>query len=320
MGGQAARVGSAGGQGELGGIAQQPGHKGGGVAVEQDRIAFQGLAIGQRDGGDLTVARNDLAGCDAVMEGCALGGGKVCECAGEIVHAALDGPDTLRLGPPDEGQDGGRIVGDAADIGGIAAKKLAQAGVLERAGKLLGQGATGHQGGPCGGVGQGSEGQAGHLRAGGLHHGGVEGGVEMRGQPVEAAKVSLGPGTGKGGDGGGAGIGVGVQVKGGTVLPPVPSQQGLRQKGDVVVKAGPGGGKDLIQQMAHGQDGGTAIDRACHTGQGSHLATGCGMGVDHRDIGPFCSKADGGAQAADACAYHDNPLGGLVSHFKRLLT
>jgi hypothetical protein len=44
------------------------------------------------------------------------------------------------------------------------------------------------------------------------------------------------------------------------------------------------------------------------------------MGVDHRDIRAFCGKADGGAKATDTGADHDNPLGGLVSHFKRLLT
>jgi hypothetical protein len=100
----------------------------------------------------------------------------------------------------------------------------------------------------------------------------------------------------------------------------VAGQQGLGQEGEVIVQRGACGGKDIIQHMAHGQDGGAGIDGACGAGQGAHLAAGGGVGVDHGDIGAFCGKADGGAQATDACADHDNPLGSLVSHFKRLLT
>ncbi len=65
--------------------------------------------------------------------------GQIGNRAGQRMHAALDAPDTTSLGLPDQRQDGGRLVGRSAHIGGIAPEKLREPWVAELPGECLRQ-------------------------------------------------------------------------------------------------------------------------------------------------------------------------------------
>lgn len=248
---------------------------------------------------------DDAVGLGGVVEAHAKANGEGGKRLGQVVHAALHRPDALGLGPPDQGEDGRGPGGAATDIGGVAGEKLDQAGVAEVVLQEAGKRHAGQKGGPEAGLAQRRMGDGAEIRLCGAHDGRVEGMEQGGGKLVEAAEGGGLARAGEGLDCGEGRFGVGVQVEGGPVGPPVAREDRLRDQGDVVVETLVRQCEEVVEDLAHGQDGGACIHGSGGRGQGPHLAAGGGCGLDHRDVAAGGGKADGGGEAPHSGA-NDN--------------
>lgn len=307
--GEAARLGGFGRDGGCGRGAEAALGQGGGIAVEDTGRARERGAAFDLDAGDAATLGDDAGGPRGVVETHTETGGKGGERCGEVVHPALDGPDALCFGPPDQGEDAGRMCGTTADIGGVAGKKLDEARVAEMELQKPGEGHAGQERGPEAGLAGGGAGDLAKVGFGRLHHRAVEGGEERGGERVEAPEGSSFAAAGEGFDGREGGLGVGVEIEGGAVGPPVPREDRLAQKGEVIVKPFARKRKEIFEDVAHCEDGGAGVNRACGRGQGAHLATGGGGGVDHGNGGTCGGEADRGGEAAHSGADHHGSMG-----------
>ena len=81
-------------------------------------------------------------------------------------------------------------------------------------------------------------------------------------------------------------------------------------QGDEAAEIGTGLGKDLLEDPAHGEDGGTRLDMTAGRIDAAHLAAGLSRPLDHGDVEAGMGEAQGGDQPRDPRSDDDHPASG----------
>ena len=140
-----------------------------------------------------------------------------------------------------------------------------------------------------------------------LHHRRIKSGEQRRRPAGKAVKLGLGLWPGKGAHGGPAGLFVRQKVKGRSVGPPVACQNRQRLQGQMRLKAGAGGRKEVIEHRLQGQHRRPRVHRPRDRGQGAHLAPRRAF-FHQRHVEPGMGKPQGGGQTAHARPDHHHPV------------
>ena len=110
-----------------------------GIGVGDDNIGRNCVTIGQPNAADTCIVRQHLRHPNTRFDRRAAFVGHIAQRAGERVDTAIDQPDALCLGMRDQHQSGLTAIRVRSAVGGIAAKELLQARVLEMAANRLPQ-------------------------------------------------------------------------------------------------------------------------------------------------------------------------------------
>ena len=109
------------------------------------------------------------------------------------------------------------------------------------------------------------------------------------------------------------GLGIGgtvvAKVQRATVGPPMPREDFLLEKGHMRLERGARRGKEVVEDVAHGQNGRAGVD-AVHL---THLAADMPVPFQHRDVIAGMGQRKRSAQTSDARADHYDRPGGTVS-------
>lgn len=279
------------------------------VAVHDDGVGLDCLAVGEPDAVRATGLHQDFLRVATVKKSRPARLRQTGEGAGEAVHAARQSPDAIHLDMRDEHERRRRGEGRGAAIGRIAPKKLTQARIAKILAEFVphrcerryaqqlrqaGDAGVTHQIDRTGPLGQNER----------LAQTFVDR-SRARAKTQEARRFGR---ARKGADRIGALVGIGEEIEL-RAIPPQVSRQRLRAlQADMVGERRAGFGENLFENPAHGEDGRAGVEQQPARFDLTHLSARPGGAFDHRHVDAFGRQQQGGDKSADAGADHDDAL------------
>ena len=224
---------------------------------------------------------------------------------GQAAHSAFGLPDAAALGLPDEVGEGGHLARTAANVGCIACKKRAQAGIGEALVQQSCHGAARGQIGDQARVARKCLCERQDVWAWCGHHGGQKGLKKAGGPTGKGLELSGGLWAESLRDLAQVPSVIVKKIKRGAVGPEMPGQKRCADQAYVIGHLRACLGENLLKDMRHGQDSWARIHRTGRAWQCANLAACVGMALkDHNARARTC-QTRGGCQTADARTDHD---------------
>ena len=136
----------------------------------------------------------------------------------------------------------------------------------------------------------------------------LQGAVDLGRAGAKAAIAVLLAGAGKGPDRRRRFLGIGEQIEALVRPPGMAGENGGRAQPHAIRQVGAALRKDLLEDPAHGEDGGAGLHPRPVRRDAAHLAAGRRRAFQHGDVEPRMGEAQGRHQPADSRSDHRNPL------------